>query len=134
MEANNKCMKNHDKKKELSYLKYLVVKYLYGWAMSQRLSLGGFKWVKETSKFNEDFIKSCNEDGDVGYSIEVNAQYPKELHELYHDLPFLPERMKIEKVEKLAANLHDKRICNTHKKFKTSIKSCISIEKSAKSH
>ena len=80
MEANNKYMKNHDKKKELSYLKYLDVKYLYGWAMPQRLSLGGFKWVEETSQFNEDFIKSYNEDGDIGYSIEVNAQYPNELH------------------------------------------------------
>ena len=66
--------------KESSYLKYWDVNDLYGWAMSQKLLLDGFKWVEETSQFNEDFIKSYNEDGDIGCSIEVNAQYPNELH------------------------------------------------------
>ena len=49
--------------------------------------------------------------------------------------PFVPERMKIKKVKKLAANLHDKkRICYSHKECKTNIKSWISIEKSEQSH
>ena len=43
-----------------------------------------------------------------GYFLKVDTQYPQNLHELYKDLPFLPERMKIEKVEKLFSNLHDK--------------------------
>ena len=51
-------MKNYDKNKESSYLKYLDVNNLYGWTMSQELPLGGFKWADETSQFNEDFRKS----------------------------------------------------------------------------
>ena len=63
---------------------------------------------KNTSKFNEDFIKNYNEESDEGYFLEVDVQYLEKLHELHNDFPFLPERMKIEKVEKLVANLHDK--------------------------
>ena len=76
--------------------------------MSQKLSLGNFKWVEETPEFNEDFIKSYNDESDKGYFREVDVQYPENLHNLHNDLPFLPERMKIDKVEKLAANLHYK--------------------------
>ena len=65
-----------------------------------------FKWVKETSRFNEDFIKSYNEDSDIGYFLEVNLE---KLVNLRNELPFLPERMKIAKVEKLVANFHDKK-------------------------
>ena len=56
----------------------------------------------------EDFIKNYNEESDEGHFLEVNVQYPEKLHELHNDLPFLPERIKIEKVEKLVTNLHDK--------------------------
>ena len=53
-------------------------------------------------------IKSYNEESDKGHFLEVDFQYPKKLHELHTDLSFLPEGMKIEKVKKLLANLHDK--------------------------
>ena len=53
-------------------------------------------------------MKNCNKDSDIGYVLEVDLQYPEELHELCNDLPFLTEIMKIEKVEELVANLHDK--------------------------
>ena len=62
--ANNKYMKSYDKNKALFYLKYWNVNNLYGWAMSQRLCLGGFKWVEETPQFSEDLIKGCNDDSD----------------------------------------------------------------------
>ena len=64
---------------------------------------------KLQKNFNKDFIKSYNGDSDEGYFFAVDAQYPEKLHELHNDLPLLPERMKIEKVEKLVANFHDKR-------------------------
>ena len=67
--------------------------------MSQKLSVNNFKWVKETSQFNEDFIKSYNDDSDEGYFLEVDFQYPEKLHNLHNDLTFLPERMRIEKVD-----------------------------------
>ena len=106
--ANNKYIKNYDRSKESSYLQYWDVNNLYGWAMSQKLPVNNFEWIKDTSQFNEDFIKNYNEESDEGYFIKVGVQYLEKLHELHNDLPFLPERMKIEKVEKLVANLHDK--------------------------
>ena len=76
--------------------------------MSQKLLVNNFEGIKDTSGFNQDFIKSYNEESDQGYFLKVHVQYPEKLHDLYNDLPFLPERMKIEKVKKLVANLHDK--------------------------
>ena len=76
--------------------------------MSQKLPVNDYKWVEETSQFNEDFIKIYNEDSDVRYFIEADVQYPEKLHELHNDLPFLSKRTKIEKIEKLVSNLHDK--------------------------
>ena len=64
--------------------------------------------IKGTSQFNEDFMKNYNEVTEKGYLLEVNVQYTEKLHELHNDIPFLPERTKIEKVEKLVTNLHDK--------------------------
>ena len=76
--------------------------------MLQKLPVNNFAWIKDTSQFNEDFIKNCNEESDEGNFLKVDVQYLDKLYELHNDLPFLPERMKIEKVEKLVANLHDK--------------------------
>ena len=76
--------------------------------MSQKLPVINFKWINDTSQFNEDYIKNYNEESDEGYFLEVDVQYIKKLHELHNDLPFLPERMKIEKFKKVIANLHDK--------------------------
>ena len=106
--ANNKYMKNYDKNKEASYLKYWDVNNLYGWAMSQKVPVNNFEWIEEPSQFNEDFIKNYNEKSDKGYFLEVTVQYTKKLHELHNDLPFLSERMELGKVEKLVTNLHDK--------------------------
>ena len=76
--------------------------------MSQKLPVNNFEWIKDTFQFNEDFTKNYNEESDEGYFLEVDVQYLDKLHEPHNDLPFLPEKIKIEKVEKLAANLHDK--------------------------
>ena len=81
---------------------------LLGWAMSQKFPVNNFEWIKDTSQFNEELLKNYNEENDEGYFLEVDIQYPEKLHELHNDLPFIPERMKIERVEKLVANLHDK--------------------------
>ena len=92
-------MKDYDKIKESSYLNYWNVNNLHGWAMSQKLPLGSFKGVEYTSQFSKDFIESYNEDSDEEYFLEVGVQFLEELHELHNDLPFLPEKIKIEKVE-----------------------------------
>ena len=54
------------------------------------------------------FTKKYNEESDEGYFLDVDVQCLEKLHEFHNGLPFLPERMKIEKVEKVVANLHDK--------------------------
>ena len=51
-------MKNYNKNNESSYIEYLDVNYLYGWAMSEKLPINGFKWVKHLSEFNEYSIKN----------------------------------------------------------------------------
>ena len=53
-------------------------------------------------------MKNYNGESDEGYFLEVDVQYFQKLHELDNDLAFSPERMKIEKAEKLVINLHDK--------------------------
>ena len=95
--ANNKYMKDYDKNKEPSYLKYWDVNNLYGSAILQKLPVNKLGWIEDTFQFNEDFLKNFNEEGDEGYFLVVDVQYPEKLYELHNDLPFLPERMKREK-------------------------------------
>ena len=75
--------------------------------MSQKLSANNFEWLKDLSKYDKSVIKSSNEESDKGYFLEVDVQYPENLHILHNDLPSFLKGIKIEKVEKLAANLHD---------------------------
>ena len=75
--ANNKYIKDYDKNKESSCLKYWDVNNLHGWAMSQKRPVNKFKWIENNFKFNEDFIKNYNAESDEGYFIEVDIQYPE---------------------------------------------------------
>ena len=102
-------MKNYDESKESSYIQYLDANNLYGWAMSQKLPVNDFKWIEDTSKINEEFIKNYDENNDKGYILKVDVKYPKRLHKLHSDLPFLPKRMKIDKCKKLVCNLLKKK-------------------------
>ena len=65
--ANNKYMNNYDKNIEASYIAFVDANNLYGWAMSQKLPVNGFKWMKKLSKFNEDSIKKYDENSNIGY-------------------------------------------------------------------
>ena len=76
--------------------------------MSQKLSVNGFQWVEYLSEFDEGFIKCYNEKSKEGYFLEVDIQCPENLHNVQNDFTFLPERMNNEKVEKPAADWHDK--------------------------
>ena len=114
VEANNKYMKNYDKNKESSFLIYLDANNLYGWAMSKKLPVDGFKWVDDLSMFTEDFIKNYDEEGDVGYLLVVDIEYPKTFRMLHSDLPFLPNRMKDNKVNKVVCNVTDKENYSIH--------------------
>ena len=112
--ANNKYMKDYDKNKESSYIIYGDYNNLYGKAMSQKLPVDGFEWVEDLCKIDEDFMKNYDEDSNVGYFIEADIEYPKELHGLHKDLPFLPERMEVNKWKKLICNLYYKKYYVDH--------------------
>ena len=106
--ANNKYMKSYNNNnEESSYIQYLDANNLYGWAMSKKLPVNGFKWL-DNDKINEEFIKNYNENNKKGYILEVDVKYPKKLHKLHSDLPFLPERMDINKCKKLVCDLCNK--------------------------
>ena len=79
--------------------------------MSQKLSVDGFKWIKDLSKFNESFIKNYDESSDQGNIFKVDVKYPKKLLNLHKDLPFLPERKKIRKCNKLFCAIQNKKLC-----------------------
>ena len=87
---------------------YLDANNLYGWAMSKQWPVNGFKCENDLSRFNENFIKNYDENSDVGYFLEVDIEYPKQLWGLHKDLQFLPERKKLGKVEKLVCSIEVK--------------------------
>ena len=118
-------MKNYNKNIESSYIQYLDANSFDGWAMSQNVPVNDFKWVKqeELSKFNGNFIKNYDQNGNTGYFFEVDFDYAKELFDLHKDLPFLLESKKVDKVEKLNCDTEDKKKCYLQKSFKSSIKS-----------
>ena len=104
--------------------------------MCKKLPVGDFKWVEKDDilKFDEKFIKNYDENSDKGYILEVDVEYPKNLHKLHSDLPFLPERIKINKCTKLACTVQERKICYPYISFKTSIKSWINIKKGTQSN
>ena len=106
--ANNKYMKNYDKNKESSFFIYDDANNLYGWSMCKKLPVDDFKWVDDLSIFTEDSIKNYDEESDIRYKFVVDVEHPKNLHKLHSDLHFLPERMKINKCDKLVCNLKKK--------------------------
>ena len=106
--ANNKYMKNYDKNKESSFTVYLDGNNFYGYPMCKKLPVNDFKWADDLSIFTEDFIKNYNENSDEGYLFEVDVEYPKNIHKLHSDLPFLPERMKSNNDSKIVCNVQDK--------------------------
>ena len=102
--------------------------------VGQKLPVNGFKWVNDVTEINKEFIKNFDENNDKGYILEEDVKYPKKLHDLHSDLPFLPKRMKIDKCKKLVCNLRNKKIRCAYKIIKTSIKSRIKIKKNSQNY
>ena len=89
--ANNKYQESYNPKKKSRYIMYLDANNLYGWAMSQKLPTGGFKWLTKEQIKKLDSTK----DSKKGWFYEVDLEYPKELHDLHNDYPLAPEKMEI---------------------------------------
>ena len=78
--------------------------------MSEKLPINGFKWINDIPGINKKLVESYNKkNSDKGYILKVDNDYPSKLRKLHSDMPFLPERMKIDKTQKLVCNLHDKK-------------------------
>ena len=90
--ANNKYMSDYDSNKQSTFITYLDKNNLYGWAMSEYLPYGEFKWLKNVDELD---VMSINEKSDIGYILEVDLEYPDELHELHNDYPLAPEKLAV---------------------------------------
>ena len=98
--ANNKYMGNSfDDTKPSTYITYLDANNLYGWAMSESLPTHGFKWM------NKNELETWEKHSCI---LEVDLEYPKSLHDLHNDYPLAPERIEVNKVDKLIPNLGNK--------------------------
>ena len=107
--ANNKYMRDCDSDEASTFLQYLVANNLYGWAMVQKLPTHGFRWINKVGELTPEKIAKLVKKDEKGYILEVDVEYPKELHGSHNELPLLPERMEIGKVEKLVSNLNKKK-------------------------
>ena len=94
--ANNKYMKTYNETDPSKYIMYLDANNLYGWAMSQYLPTGNFKWLtkKQIEKTN---LGKYTEDYKNGLILEVDLEYPQELHDLHNDYPLGPEKITVTK-------------------------------------
>ena len=102
--ANNPYMgKEFDPDSPTKYLAYLDANNLYGWAMCNPLPVGNFKWMSDSE------LKDWKNHSSVNV-LEVDLEYPEDLHDLHNDYPLAPEKLKIGGVQKLIPNL-----CNRYK-------------------
>ena len=89
--ANNKYLSDYDSSQPSKYLMYLDANNLYGWAMSQCLPTGGFKWVQD-----EVDLAEYKDNSETGLILEVDLEYPQELHDLHNDYPLAPEQIEVQ--------------------------------------
>lgn len=90
--ANNKYLEDYIPPSESTFLGYWDANNLYGWAMSQSLPYGSFKWLTDSEIWNLD-ITCANDDSPTGHFLEVDVEYPETLHDSHNDLPLLAEQM-----------------------------------------
>ena len=100
--ANNPYANDFDPEKGNTYIQYLDANNLYGWAMSQPLPVGGFEWLPACQLPHWDFI--CEDDG-IGCILEVDLEYPKNLHDTHNEYPLAPERLRVNKLINLSLTL-----------------------------
>ena len=93
--ANNKYMNEYDDNAPSKYIMYLDANNLYGWAMSQYLPTGGFKWMTQNQIDKITDLAKYKEDNKKGIILEVDLEYPEELHNLHNDYPLAPEKVKV---------------------------------------
>ena len=93
-QANNPYISGYDPSKDKTYIMYLDANNLYGWAMSQPLPTHGFDWLIETEIRSIDFTK-VQDDAKEGYILEVDLEYPVDVHDQHADYTLAPEHLKV---------------------------------------
>ena len=135
-EANNKYINDYDLEKPSTFISYLDMNNLYGWAMSEYLPCGRFKWLKNIDKFD---IMPVSDKSPIGYFLEVDLEYPEELHELHNDFPLAPEKIAVSsdmlsKYCKKISDIYEIKVGDVKKLIpnlghKTMLKLCTSLQK-----
>ena len=112
--ANNKHMKDFDESKPSTFIQYLDANNLYGWVMSQKLPAGGFKWMNVDKPSVLELLEK--KDTNQGFIFEVDLDYPKSLWDSHNDYPLAPEKIKIDKIDKLICSFLPKKHYVVHYK------------------
>ena len=112
--ANNKYINDYDPKKQLTFISYLDMNNLYGWAMGEYLPYEEFKWLKNVDTFD---MMSINEKSPVEYFLEVDLEYSDTLHELHNDYLLAPEKFAVSsdmllKYGKSIADKYEIKVCD----------------------
>ncbi len=119
--ANNKYLNDYDKDQMSVYIPYLDANNLYGWAMRHKLPVTDFRWM------NEDELENWRSKPCI---LEVDLEYPKELHDFHSEYPLAPEQLLIDKVKKLAPNLNNKKkYVLHHENLKLYLRLCLKLTK-----
>ena len=107
--ANNKSMKNYDSSEKSKYIMYWDANNLYGWGMSQPLPYSDFDFLTK-KEINEFCLSSIGENSPIGYILEVDLEYPDELHDSHRDYPLAPEKLEIssDMLSKFCSDIADK--------------------------
>ena len=124
-------MSDYTKGEEEKYLIYYDGNNLNGWAMIQTLPTGNFWWVKNVEKHDFFLIP---DDCTFGYILEVDLQYPEDIHDAHKNLPLCAEHVAVpdSKQRKLMTTLHHKqRYINYRALSQASVETCSRFEKSA---
>ena len=104
---NNKYIENYNPNEESMFITYLDANNLYRWGMSQKLPHKNFRWVNEKKLVSLDPTLLDTEDK-TGYILQVDLEYPEELHNAHNDYSLAPENITINKTDKLTPNLNNK--------------------------
>ena len=102
MGEDNQGLLKYDPDKPTKYIPYLDANNLYGWGMSKLLPVSDFEWMSEDELYADNWRN-------LPCVLEVDLDYPKELHDLHNNYPLAPERLCINGVEKLVPNLNNKK-------------------------
>ena len=101
IEANNPYCPNYKPEEERNFLVNLDANSLYSWALSKKLPVNNFKWVKkeDLKKIDENFIMKLGEDDPTGYFFEVDITFPEETHDKFNAYPPAPQRRVVNESE-----------------------------------